>query len=132
LSLLRERMAPLAAAPVAMFEGAKVLHYEPGQRFALHADFLEITTPALVREVEKRGQRVTTFLVYLNDDYDGGETDFPRLGFRFKGARGDALLFSNVDAAGAPDYKTVHAGLAPTRGEKWLLSQWIRNRPVAG
>jgi hypothetical protein len=27
-----------------------------------------------------------------------------------------------------PDVKTLHAGLAPTRGEKWLLSQWMRRR----
>ena len=62
--------------------------------------------------------------------YEGGETDFPRISFRFKGKRGDALLFSNTDPAGAPDYDTVHAGLPPTSGEKWLLSQWIRSRPM--
>lgn len=40
--------------------------------------------------------------------------------------------FSNTDPAGAPDYATLHAGLPPTTGEKWLLSQWIRSKPVAG
>ena len=30
----------------------------------------------------------------------------------------------------APDYESLHAGLAPTRGEKWLFSQWIRSKPV--
>jgi len=24
---------------------------------------------------------------------------------------------------------TLHTGLPPTRGEKWLLSQWMRERP---
>jgi hypothetical protein len=29
--------------------------------------------------------------------------------------------------------KTLHAGLPPTRGDKWLLSQWMRNKaqPIA-
>jgi hypothetical protein len=72
-----------------------------------------------------------TFLTYLNDDYEGGETDFPRIGYRYKGRRGDALYFVNVDGAGAPDYRTVHAGLPPASGTKWLLSQWVRSRPVA-
>lgn len=130
LNLIRERMSSVTRAPTAFFEIAKMLHYEPGQQFALHADFLQLNTPQLVQEVQVRGQRAATFLVYLNDDYAGGETDFPRIGFRFKGNSGDALLFSNVDAAGAPDYDTVHAGLPPTHGEKWLLSQWIRSRPV--
>lgn len=130
LNLIRERMSSVTRAPTAFFEIAKMLHYEPGQQFALHADFLQLNTPQLVQEVQVRGQRAATFLVYLNDDYAGGETDFPRIGFRFKGNCGDALLFSNVDVAGAPDYDTMHAGLPPTHGEKWLLSQWIRSRPV--
>ena len=40
----------------------------------------------------------------------------------------DALFFYNVDENGAPDPLTEHAGVPPTRGEKWLLSQFIRDR----
>jgi hypothetical protein len=67
-------------------------------------------------------------LIYLNDDFDGGETNFPLINRRFKGRKGDALFFRNVNDAGAPDIRTLHAGLAPTRGEKWLFSQWARRR----
>ncbi|HEY6644726.1 2OG-Fe(II) oxygenase [Povalibacter sp.] len=130
LNLIRERMAAVARTSTLFFEVTKLLHYDPGEQFGLHADFLQLNTPELVREVELRGQRAATFLTYLNDGYEGGETDFPRIGYRYKGARGDALLFSNVDAAGAPDYSTVHTGLAPVTGEKWLLSQWVRSKPV--
>jgi predicted 2-oxoglutarate/Fe(II)-dependent dioxygenase YbiX len=130
LAILRERMSMATRAPPSFFEVAKLLHYEPGQQFAVHGDFIQPSTPELAREVHLRGQRAATLLVYLNDDYDGGETDFPRIGFRFKGRTGDALIFSNIDPAGAPDLETVHAGLPPTRGEKWLFSQWIRTRPV--
>lgn len=130
LNLIRQRMAAVAHTSAAFFEVTKLLHYEPGEQFGLHADFLQVNTPELVREVELRGQRAATFLTYLNEDYEGGETDFPRIGFRHKGGRGDALLFSNVDAAGAPDYSTVHSGLPTVTGEKWLLSQWIRTKPV--
>ena len=68
-------------------------------------------------------------LVYLNQGFEGGETDFPLLDLKFKGRKGDALMFSNVDASGAPDRRMFHAGLPPTAGEKWLLSQWVRDRP---
>jgi hypothetical protein len=30
---------------------------------------------------------------------------------------------------GSPDYNTRHAGLPPTSGRKWVLSQWIRTKP---
>ena len=86
--------------------------------------------PDLAREVELRGQRIATFLIYLNDGFEGGETDFPEAKVRFKGKRGDALMFRNVDQSGAPDFCTVHAGLLPTRGQKWLSSQWVRSKPV--
>lgn len=130
LNLLRDRMSAATGAASALFEVTKLLHYEPGQQFALHADFLQVSTPEMAQEVALRGQRAATLLVYLNEDFEGGETDFPRIGYRYKGRRGDALLFSNLDPAGEPDYDTVHAGLPPSSGEKWLLSQWIRTRPV--
>jgi prolyl 4-hydroxylase len=130
INLIRERMSSATRAATSFFEVTKLLHYEPGQQFALHGDFLQPNTPELVQEIQRRGQRAATFLTYLNDDFEGGETEFPRISYRFKGKRGDALLFSNTDRAGAPDYETVHAGLPPTSGEKWLLSQWIRSRPM--
>lgn len=130
LGLVRDRIAACIDTGVQYFEMTKLLNYQPGQFFGLHADFQAPDTPALAREIAEHGQRVLTFLMYLNDDYEGGETDFPRIGYRYKGRRGDALFFVNVDEAGAPDYRTVHAGLPPASGTKWLLSQWVRSRPV--
>jgi hypothetical protein len=31
-----------------------------------------------------------------------------------------------VEPDGKVDRGTLHAGLPPTSGEKWLLSQWVR------
>jgi hypothetical protein len=78
---------------------------------------------------EREGQRIVSFFVYLNDEYEGGETDFPDLGIRHRGSKGEALYFSNVAESGAPDPRTVHAGSRVTIGDKWLLTQWIRNKP---
>ncbi len=131
LALMRERIAASLGARASHFEVAKLLRYEPGERFSLHADYQDPQVPAQAIEIARHGQRIATFLVYLNDDYDGGETDFPEAGFRFRGRRGDALWFSSVDARGEPDRRSVHAGMPPTRGTKWLLSQWVRDRPLA-
>ena len=102
LSLIRDRIAAASGAPVTHFEIAKLLHYSPGEQFALHADFIEAKTPELARDLAARGQRAATFLIYLNDGYEGGATQFPRLDWQYRGGRGDALLFSNVDAAALP------------------------------
>ena len=130
LALIRDRIARTLGVEIRFFEVTKLLRYEPGQQFSLHADFQEPATPALAREIELHGQRVKTFLVYLNDDYKGGETEFPRVGLRYRGRRGDALWFVNADANGMPDHRTVHAGLPPSSGRKWVLSQWVRSLAV--
>jgi hypothetical protein len=125
-NLLRDRMALWTGLSIQAMEPAAVLHYAPGEQFAPHFDFIDPANPQLAENIARHGQRLATVLVYLNDGYEAGETDFPGLGFRFRGRKGDALLFWNVDPSGVPDPKTLHAGLAPTSGEKWLLSQWIR------
>jgi hypothetical protein len=109
-----------------------VLHYAVGEHSTNHFDFVSPEIPNYEQEIEKNGQRVLTFLVYLNDDYDGGETDFPALGIAHKGRRGQGLFFVNALDDNEPDLRTVHAGCAPTKGEKWIVSQFIRNRRVLG
>jgi prolyl 4-hydroxylase len=127
--VLRGRIAAITRRQDQAMEIPKILHYIPGETFANHFDYLNPAEPAYANEIAERGQRTDTFLIYLNDDFSGGETHFSLLGLSHVGAKGDALLFKNVDAAGAPDGDTMHAGLPPTSGEKWLFSQWIREFP---
>lgn len=131
VALAQARIAAAVGTLPGALETMQVLHYASGETFRPHFDFLDPSQPGLADEVARRGQRVATALVYLNADYDGGETDFARAGLRFRGELGDALLFANVDLAGRPDPLTLHAGLPPSRGEKWILSQWIRDRAPA-
>ena len=98
----------------------QVLRYAVGQEYRPHHDAIEGET----------NQRVLTFLVYLNDDYDGGATEFLSTGLKLKGAKGDGLLFRNADVSGVPDPASRHAGLPVLNGEKYLASRWIRQRPM--
>ncbi len=128
-AVLQERAAKLIGAPVEWHEPPNVIHYEPGQEFRLHADFIEPSVAGYQEELRVLGQRVGTFVTYLNDDFDGAETEFPQLGIRYRGGPGDAIFWANVLPDGRPDYRTGHQALPPTRGEKWVLSQWIRAKP---
>jgi prolyl 4-hydroxylase len=130
LMLLRARIAASASLQEPSLEDPAVLHYAPGQQFEPHFDFLDLDVPGHAVDLGSRGQRIATFLLYLNEDYKGGETAFPRLDWHYKGRKGDALLFWNVSAGGSPDERTLHAGLPTSSGEKWLLSQWIRQSPT--
>jgi prolyl 4-hydroxylase len=126
--LIQARMAVSCGMPIQHMEPSTVLHYRPGQEFPSHYDFVDPELPDYAQEIARNGQRTLTFFAYLNDDYEGGETDFSELGVRHKGTRGEGLYFVNAFPDGRPDMRMKHAGLAPTRGDKWVLSQFVRSQ----
>jgi prolyl 4-hydroxylase len=128
LLMVRSRIAATIGVPVGALEPPQVLHYDVGERYARHHDYLDPSIAGHAADIAMHGQRMATVLVYLNAGFDGGETSFPRLDLRRRGSVGDALYFANLYPSGAPDARTLHEGLPPTGGAKWLLSQWVRNR----
>jgi predicted 2-oxoglutarate/Fe(II)-dependent dioxygenase YbiX len=77
--------------------------YDPGQAFAPHFDgYYERPT----------GERSHfTFMIYLNDDFEGGETVFQQV-FGVTPERGMALVFY---------HKQLHEGAPVVRGRKYVL-----------
>jgi prolyl 4-hydroxylase len=127
--IAQQRMSACLGIPLRHFEAATVLHYEVGEEITDHYDFVDPNIPNYAQEIAQQGERVVTFLLYLNDDYGNGETAFPRLGISHKGTRGEGMFFVNAHE-GRADTRTLHAGRSPEGGEKWIISQFIRNRPV--
>lgn len=131
IEALRSRISAATRIPVALLEPTQVLHYRVGQEFKRHCDYLEPGNSHHRKQLQAHGQRIATFLLYLNDDFEGGETEFCDIGVRYRGKAGDAVFWANCDLEGRPDPRTLHAGLPPATGEKWILSQWIRDRPAS-
>jgi len=128
VAVLQERAARLTQVAVERHEAPTVISYLPGQRFDLHADFIDPNVPGFQDELRVMGQRIVTLVTYLNDDFTGAATSFPALKVDFRGGIGDAVVFANVLPDGQPDRNTVHAGLPPQTGRKWVLSQWLRGK----
>lgn len=116
INALNRRIAAASVTDAAQGEAAQVLRYQPGQQYRPHFDFVR-SAP---------NQRVLTALVWLNHDYKGGETAFPRAGLTLKPRKGDAVVFRNALPGGSVDPLTEHAGLPVSRGTKFLYSRWIR------
>jgi len=119
IHVINRRIAAASGTEVEQGEPLQVLCYSPGQEYRSHSDALP----------NADNQRIMTALVYLNEDFEGGETSFPAPDLKLRGRSGDALFFRNVDATGQPDTRGTHAGLPVANGQKWLASRWIRERP---
>ncbi len=121
-------MGRVAHVSPPVMEPLSVLHYEVGQEFRRHVDFINPDHPGFAQDLAEKGQRIATFLTYLSEDFDGAETEFPILALRWKGRPATPSCSTTSDPPGALDRRTLHAGRTPTRGEKWLLSQFIRGK----
>ena len=98
-------------------EPLNILRYAPGQQYKPHHDGTGSDNVSV---------RQLTALIWLNDEFTGGETDFPKIDVRVRGAVGDMLIFKNVRDDGEIDDRMIHAGLPVTEGVKWMASRWIR------
>jgi len=62
-------------------------------------------------------RRTFVVQIYLNDDFDGGETEFLYQNKREKASAGDVLIFPC-------QYTHVHRGNPPIDGDKYLVTSW--------
>lgn len=123
--LVQARMSLTCGYPMQHFETPMVLHYDVGQQITPHFDFIDAKAADYLEQIREQGQRMVTFLLYLNDEYGGGETTFPELGIAHRGNAGGGLYFINAHADLSPDRRMLHTGSPPTSGEKWIVSQFI-------
>jgi prolyl 4-hydroxylase len=106
-------------------EGIQGQYYEVGQEFKAHTDYFEANE--IGRHGGQMGQRTFTFMVYLNEVEEGGETDFVRLGAAFKPQVGMAVVWNNLHADGSPNEDTMHHARPVTKGHKAIITKWFRS-----
>jgi len=115
---LNRRLAAASGTLYDQGEPLLILRYRPGQEYKKHFDAL----PGV------DNQRFKTALVYLNEDYGGGETAFTQIGITVRGRKGDAIVFRNTFEGSRADPLSEHAGLPVATGTKYLASRWIREQ----
>ncbi len=89
--------------------GYELLRYREGESFGLHTDAIF---------GRSKGFRQVSGMIYLNDDYTGGETVFPRQGVKFKARAGDLLLFPS-------NFCYPHESLPVISGTKYAIVTWF-------
>ena len=128
IARLERRFSEIMRLPVENGEGLQVLCYAPGGATSAHYDFVAPTNAANQASLARSGQRRSTLLVYLADVEAGGETVFPRAGLSVEPRRGHAIYFESCNGRGQLDPMSLHAGRPVERGEKWVVTKWMRER----
>lgn len=131
------QLAQLTGLSPACFEDLQVLEYGVGAEYRAHHDSCNPDTgdydECVAEEArEGWGRRVYTFFMYLNDGFEGGGTDFPRLGVTLTPKRGCAALWANLraDEEGHAE-DSFHGGMPVLSGTKYAANLWVRQRPRA-
>lgn len=62
--------------------------------------------------------RLLTWSVYLNDDFEAGETEFLYQHYRYKPSKGDCIIFPAA-------FTHTHRGNPPIGGDKYIITGWV-------
>jgi prolyl 4-hydroxylase len=125
---LRKRISEITNFPVENMEQTHIVKYNVGGEYKVHHDFFHENTDYYQTQVAKGGQRSLSALIYLNDDFEGGETDFPKLKKTIKPKKNKLVIWKNLKDNGELNHDSLHAGLPVTKGTKYICIIWIREK----
>lgn len=111
---LRQRICDLEQCRDTAIELIQLVKYGVGDFFGPHFDG---GVPTLRRK---------TYLIYVNDDFEGGETRFGRIGQTLIPVAGRCISWDNTLPDGRIRWQAEHQGMPVTVGQKIALNIWVR------
>jgi prolyl 4-hydroxylase len=112
--------------PIEQQEQIHIVKYNSSGEYKEHHDFFHPNTDYYKTHIERGGQRVYSCLFYLNDDFEGGETWFPKMEYRVNPELGKLVIWKNLNDDLSINPDSLHAGLPVIKGEKWICIIWVR------
>ncbi len=109
------RMAPFYNVNFEWYERPQILRYPAGGKYNQHAD-ADHWLPEKNEWVRVQ-DRDYSVLLYLNDEYEGGEIHFVHQNFKMKPRPGMLLAFPS-------DHRFLHAALPTTSGIRYVMVSW--------
>ena len=126
---LKNRIGEIVDLPVEHGEALQGQLYLPGQYFKRHTDFFE--AGSYNNHCLASGNRVKTFMIYLNEVEEGGGTYFEKLDKTFTPTQGTALIWDNM-VDGKLNYDAMHEGQPVISGSKYIITSWWRENKWDG
>lgn len=115
----RRMASPAMGREIAWFENPQVLRYEPGGLYGPHSDSDHFITGENVWQ--KVIDRDVSLLLYLNQDFRGGELQFQQFNYTYQPRTGDLLFFPSHG-------HYAHQALPVKTGVRYVIVSWAAYR----
>lgn len=122
---IKEIVSTITNLPVSHQEMPNIVKYKVGGKYEPHHDFMSYLSGQRCEN-----DRKYTCMIYLNDAMEGGDTYFPNYKLKISPTKGTLVAWENLYPDGTPNPDSLHAGLPVTKGEKWILVIWVREKPL--
>ena len=110
-----EQVIPRTGQNIEWYEEPQLLRYTPGGYYRYHSDaYYLVPESAAWRKVVDRD---ISILLYLNNDYEGGELEFKRFSYTLKPRAGMLVWFPS-------DVRYEHMAKPVISGERYVLVSW--------
>lgn len=113
-----------------LIEAIDIYNYDVGRYLDLHHDY-----PYFPEKINYyshgNNDRVGTGILYLNDDYKGGTTYFPKLNVDVEPKKG-SLLYFKQSYDEPTNWSTIHESTPIEEGTKWIASCFFSELPRYG
>jgi prolyl 4-hydroxylase len=127
--IITTAISKYAEIPFSYIEACDIYNYETGQFLDLHHDYPY--DPRQINYYKYGGDRVGSGVFYLNDNFEGGETHFPKLGVTIKPKAGSFLYFKQCYDE-ETNWSTIHESKLITQGTKWVSACFFADGPRVG
>jgi predicted 2-oxoglutarate/Fe(II)-dependent dioxygenase YbiX len=107
-----ERIIPQTVA-IDWYEQPQLLRYGPGGFYVYHADAYDYEEGRW----HKAADRDISLLLYINDEYTGGELEFPSLSYTLRPRAGMLVWFPS-------DFRYLHMAKVVTSGRRYAIVSW--------
>lgn len=103
------------SATLDWFEAPDLMRYRPGGFYIRHADSQNMDPQTQLWS--KVIDRDLSLLIYLNDDFEGGETSFYKFRYQLRPRAGMAVIFPS-------DHRYLHAAEVVRKGLRYAIVSW--------
>jgi prolyl 4-hydroxylase len=119
-------IAKESGLPAENQENIHIVKYDIGGEYKAHHDYFHPNEQYYKDSMGTAGNRPFSFLIYLNHNYTGGETEFPNKKIKVTPREGRMLIWRNMNEDGTLDPESFHAGLPVKTQTKYIAIVWVR------